>query len=158
MINPSDTLKNFWIEFCDASGISTNTPYQVWYFGNNREMADQLVQLVLSGKKRATASLGYCCEQQPEIAPLPNGISIVTDFDGNPICILQTTEIRTIPFNQVDEAFAADEGEGDLSIQYWRTEHWKYFSHECENLGKEPSEDMLVVCERFKVLYPFGIH
>lgn len=32
--------------------------------------------------------------------------------------------------------------------------HWRYFSRECQRLGKEPTLQMPVVCEQFKILYP----
>ncbi len=36
------------------------------------------------------------------------------------------------------EEFAASEGEGDKSLEWWRNAHWKFFSRECEDLGIEP--------------------
>ena len=144
----------FWTEFCNCSGTDLNTPYQVWHFGNSSEMAKELSELVLSGKKWATACLQWWCEKYPQFAPKPDGFSVVTDFEGNPKCVIQTIEIRTIPFNEVDPIFATEEGEGDRSLSYWREVHWKYFSKECRELGLEPSESMVVVCERFKLLYP----
>lgn len=39
------------------------------------------------------------------------------------------------------------------SLEYWRSGHWQFFGRECLRLGKEPSASMLVVCERFKVIY-----
>ncbi|NEQ26775.1 MAG: ASCH domain-containing protein, partial [Microcoleus sp. SIO2G3] len=45
-------------------------------------------------------------------------------------------------------------GEGDRSLEYWREAHWRYFSRVLPKIGKEPTIDMLLVCERFKVVYP----
>ena len=59
-----------------------------------------------------------------------------------------------MPFNEVDAEFAFDEGEGDQSLDYWRTVHWDYFSRRCAKIGKEPSLEMPVNCERFELLYP----
>jgi uncharacterized protein YhfF len=59
-----------------------------------------------------------------------------------------------VPFEEVGEEFAAAEGEGDGSLQYWRECHWAYFERECKRIGREPSPRMLIVCERFEVIYP----
>jgi uncharacterized protein YhfF len=107
----------------------------------------------LEGKKTATASLPWEYEDKPEDAPVLGCYSVVTDFAGNPKCIVRTTEIRVLPFNEVDAAFAFDEGEGDQSLDYWRQVHWDYFSRRCSDLGKEPDTEMLVNCERFELLY-----
>ena len=57
------------------------------------------------------------------------------------------------PFEQVTAAFAAIEGEGDGSLEYWRRAHWAYFGRECARVGREPSLAMPVACERFQVIY-----
>jgi uncharacterized protein YhfF len=147
-------IEEFWNEFRrNNPGINPETPYQTWYFGLGREDALELCNLVLQGKKTATASLVWEYEDQPEEAPVLDGYSVVTDFDGNPKCVVQTTELRVLPFNEVDAEFAFDEGEGDRSLDYWREVHWDYFSRRCASIGKEPNLEMLVNCERFKLLY-----
>ena len=151
----TDSVQNFWRTFCaEHPEINPETPFQTWHFGLGREDARELCDLVLQGKKTGTASLPWEYEDKPEDAPVLGGYSVVTDFDGAPQCVIQTTDIRVIPFDEVDAEFAASEGEGDLSLEYWRRVHWDYFSRRCAALGKEPSEKMPVNCERFKLLYP----
>jgi uncharacterized protein YhfF len=151
----SPSIAEFWEEFCRSNlGVDTATPYQAWHFGNTRELADELAALVLAGKKRATASIEYEYLDRPEDAPVKGGYSVVTDFDGHPKCVVRTTELREIPFNEVDADFAFDEGEGDQSLDYWRSVHWDYFSRQCMELSIQPSETMPVICERFELLYP----
>lgn len=50
--------------------------------------------------------------------------------------------------------FAAAEGEGDRSLAYWRAAHWRYFSRTLLTISRAPAEDMPLVCERFRLLYP----
>ena len=151
----SEQVKDFWKQFCATPPqMNSGESFQVWYFGLGSEDAEELANLVLAGKKRATASLVWEYEDKPEDAPVLNGYSVVTDFEGNPKCVLQTTELRVLPFNEVDAQFAFDEGEGDQSLDYWRAVHWDYFSRRCAAIGKEPSLEMPVNCERFELLYP----
>ncbi|HVF91082.1 MAG TPA: ASCH domain-containing protein [Blastocatellia bacterium] len=150
----SNSVEAFWKEFCrTGSGPGPSDPYQAWYFGDSRALADELCDLVLQGKKKATACLVWEAELDPGSAPVLNGYSVVTDFDGNPRCIIRTREIRVVPFDEVDERFAAEEGEGDQSLEFWRRVHWDYFSRKCEEMGKEASPAMAVMCERFEVVY-----
>ena len=148
------SVEEFWAESCVVTGVSPDEPYQVWYFGNTVEMALELGQLVITGKKFATASLGAVNEIKPDEAPIMGGYSVVTDFNGDPMCVIQTIEIRHLPFDEVDAQFAADEGEGDQSLEYWRDVHSRYFTREAAELGIEFSNDSIVCCERFTLLYP----
>jgi uncharacterized protein YhfF len=154
-MSKSESVQKFWREFCAKNpDVNPDETYQVWYFGNSSEMAKELVELVLEGKKTATASLFWEYEDKPEEEPIVGGYSVVTDFEGNPQCVVRTIELRVMPFNEVDEEFAFDEGEGDQSLDYWRSVHWDYFSRQCIEIHREPSNTMLVNCERFELLYP----
>ena len=154
-MSKTDLTENFWREFCaENPDINSDEKYQVWYFGDTAEMAKELVELVLEGKKTATASLFWEYEDKPEDEPIVGGYSVVTDYEGVPQCVLRTVELRVLPFSGVDEKFAFDEGEGDQSLDYWRAVHWDYFSRRCIEIHKEPSNSMLVNCERFELLYP----
>lgn len=148
-------IDEFWNEFCrNNPEIKTDTPFQIWFFGSSRAMAKALAELVISGKKTATASLVSINEMKPEITPIPDGFSVVTDFDGNPLCIIQTTEIQHLPFDEVDAQFAFNEGEGDQTLRYWREGHWRYFTKEAGESAVEFNERSLICCERFKKLFP----
>lgn len=148
-----DSVKQFWLEFCEKSNLNAETPYQVWFFGNSQQMAKELAELVVSGKKTATASLVEFNEKHPEVAPIDEGYSVVTDFHGNPLCVIQTIEIRHLPFDEVDAQFAFDEGEGDQTLEDWRAGHWAYFTKEAAENGLEFSEKSLICCERFRLLF-----
>lgn len=144
----------FWMAFASDDQMLASVPYQVWYFGNTEEMARDLADLVISGKKIASGSLADVNNLKPAEAPVLGGYSVVTYFDGEPACIIRTVEVSDVPFNQVDARFAADEGEGDLSLAWWRDAHRAYFERETNDLGLHFYEDSLVCCERFVCLYP----
>ncbi len=154
MMEKTKAIEDFWREFCETAKLDSATAYQVWFFGNNSEMSRELAGLVISGKKKATASLVSVNEITPEIAPTDNGYSVVTDFEGNPQCVIQTTEIRHLPFTEVDAQFAFDEGEGDQTLADWREGHWRYFTKEAAELNIEFNENSLICCERFELLFP----
>ena len=153
-MSKSDSVQKFWRAFCaENPEVNADEPYEVWCFHHNLESSRKLAQLVLAGKKRATASL---TEHESDVGEggIVGGYSVVTDFEGNPQCVIQTTEVRFLPFNEVDAQFAFDEGEGDRTLEYWRAAHRKFFIECCRDLNVEFNESMMICCKRFEPLYP----
>ena len=62
------------------------------------------------------------------------------------MCIIQMTEIRTLPFDEVDAEYALVEGEGDKSLDYWREGHHRFFTNDAAENGLEFNEKSLVIC------------
>ena len=154
-MSKTNLTENFWQEFCaENPEINSDEPYQVWFFHHNRDSSKKLAELVLLGKKKAGTSLVEGNESDTEDGGIVGGYSVVTDFDGNPQCVIQTTEIRRLPFVEVDAQFAFDEGEGDQTLEYWRKVHRKFFTEYCRQSGIAFAESMLVDCKRFKLLFP----
>ena len=152
--NHTPAVNAFWEAFRKADNqLAQDTPDEVWYFGDSRELADELAELVVSGKKIATASLYWEYEAEGEALPQVGGYSVITDYDGGPRGVIQTIEVRILPFDEVEADFAADEGEGDRSLDFWRQAHWRFFGRTCAKLGLQPNLKMPVVCERFRLLY-----
>lgn len=131
-----------------------NASYEAWGFGDGPKMADELGALVVAGTKTATASAIWEYEAAGEALPQVGELSIILDGEQTPLCIIETVEIRTLPFNEVDEAFAYDEGEGERSLAQWRRDHKKFFTRTLQAIGHEFDETMPVLCERFCVIYP----
>ena len=126
---------------------------EAFAFGDSEHMAKELNALVLSGVKRATASLAWRYEHDPVPRPKVGDLSIVTSWSKQPLCIIETTAVEVVPFNEVTEDFARTEGEDDGTLESWRRNHTKFFAGECSRIGRTPTESMLVVCERFRVVY-----
>ena len=115
-------------------------------FGDSPEMADELLALVLSGRKTATcgALRDYGgAEPVPEVGRR----DVVLDGQGRRAAVIETVSVEHKRFDEVDAEFAAAEGEGDLSYDYWREAHEAYFGR---NGGF--SLDMILVCERFRLV------
>lgn len=144
----------FWQDFCAEMGEDRRARFlEAFHFHDNEAGANELAQLVLAGVKRATAGLVWTYENAGVSPPEPGCLSVVTCWDGKPVCVIETLELEVVPFEQVTAEFAATEGEGDGSLDYWRRVHWDYFGRECARIGREPSQAMPVVCERFSVVF-----
>jgi uncharacterized protein YhfF len=122
-------------------------------FGDSPELADELGALIVTGTKTATCSALWEYEAENEPIPQVGELWIVLDGRGEPLCIVETTEVTIRPFDQVDARFAWEEGEGDRSLAYWRRAHLDFFTRTLAKIGKHPTPDMPLVCERFRILY-----
>ncbi len=149
-----ERVQSFWAGFLAESDRRQDTPlYDVFHFDDNEAGANELAVLVLHGTKVATASLLWEYDGEDRRAPQPGDFSVVIDWQGSPLCVIETTDVDVFAFDDVGEDFAAAEGEGDLSLGYWKEGHWSYFGPLCEKLGRQMSPKMPVVCERFRVAF-----
>ena len=79
---------------------------------------------------------------------------ILLDGQENPVAILMTTRVYVTSFNEVTVEHAFKEGEGDLSLSYWRNAHRDFWRSVFQELNIVVDiETMPVVCEEFKVVY-----
>ena len=116
-------------------------------FGDSPDMADELLALVLAGVKTATCgALGHY-GPGGEAMPAVGRRDVVLDGRGRRAAVIETIELELRRFDEVDERFARDEGEGDRSLAWWREAHRGYFER---NGGFSP--DMQLVCERFRLV------
>ena len=106
-------IRDYWAE-CETvlGGNISSRFYEVFHFDDNEKDANSLVDLVLSGTKRATASLLWTYEASQKPLPVPGSLSVVTNWEGNPLCTIETEEVKVTAYNEVTEEFAAAEGEG----------------------------------------------
>ena len=147
-------LSRFWDEFALATGGANEERfYEAFFFGDSETLANELAELVLSGRKQATAGALWSFEVEGKRLPQAGELSIVTDWSGLPLCVIETQSVEVVPFRDVTAEFAATEGEGDGSLSFWQQAHRAYFSRECAAADREFSESMLVACERFAVVY-----
>ena len=147
-------IEPFWRAF-RATLDHDPTPrfYEAFHFDDNAPSADELAALVLAGRKRATASLVWSYEAEMKPRPEVGALSVVTLFDGTPVCVIETRHVQIVPFAEVSAEFAATEGEGDGSLAFWRRAHTEFFGRECARLGRDFHARAPVVCEEFEVVY-----
>lgn len=155
LVPKAGAVTEFWQTFCRAAGVPPATAYQAWYFSDSPKMAHELAELVLDGPKRATAGSVAVNEAAPDAAPVPDGYSVITEYDGTPRAVIRTVWLDTRPLCDVDAQFAWDEGEGDRTLPDWLDAHTQYFKRDCEQRGQPFSPAMPVALERFELLYPF---
>lgn len=143
----------FWQEFLDVNNKEYSTQYiECFHFELTEKLANELLFLVLSGKKQATSSSLLAYEIEGSRIPQIGDYSIVTDWEGNPRCVIETTAVTILPFNQITFDICKREGEDD-TLESWQKGHRYFFMEDGKELGYEFSENMPVIFEDFKVVF-----
>lgn len=132
-------------ELLDMAG--KNIEYDEWGFGD-----DNLLDLVLKEKKKATSSLYLLYEKEGEELPSRGNYSVLLDNNGNARCLIVTTNVIVLPFNEITADLAKLEGEGDLSLKYWQDVHTKFFQKELDEYNMKFDNSMKVVFEEFELI------
>lgn len=114
-------------------------------FGDSPELNEELLALVLSGKKTATCGALRDYEQGKEAMPVAGRRDVVRNGAGEPAAVIETLSTEIKRFDDVGPEFSDLEGEGPYAV--WRREHEAYFAR---NGGFAP--DMEVVCETFRLV------
>ena len=133
---------------------AADSQYNVETFGDSPAMADELLARVLDGSKRATSSLVAEYLDEGDQLPRIGNHWVVCDSTGVPRVILRTVGLRLGTFNDVDAAFARDEGEGEGTVESWQREHRRFWERGAQRRGSSWSESEEIVFERFAVVWP----
>lgn len=112
---------------------------EIWQFGINN---DELVELVLEGKKTATT-----CLNNTNI-PKVGERSILTFENEKKACVVETKQVIITKFKDVTPEMAYLEGEGDRTLDYYRKVHTDYF----KTINPDFNDDTEVVFEVFEVV------
>jgi len=150
------TPEEFYIQYLTSLGKEKDFKpgdFIVDKFGDSPQMADELLKPVLSGLKTATCSAVWEWEHEGNPPPKPGLLSVILNGADEPKCIIETVEVTVKKYIEVDEVFARDEGEGDFTLEYWRAAHKRFFTRTLPAIGREFTEEMPLVCERFKVVW-----
>ena len=146
-------IEPFWLAYQRAHNIKVEG-FSASTLGDTQVLADELAELVLAGIKRAHATLHR--DFQKDLDPLPQigDHLVVLDGAGQPRAIVRCTHVELRHFNEIDDAFAFDAGEGDLTLRWWLTAHRQDFAERAEREGFEVDELLELVLESFERVWP----
>ena len=125
-----------------------------WYFCDNERDANECAELVVKHIKQATSTSMWWYETYNYPIPEIGDLNIITDWNGKAKAIIRTILVEKIPFKEITEEYAKIEGEGDKSLHYWKKVHWDYYTREMKSQNASPTKNMIIVCERFKTIWP----
>lgn len=144
---------DFWQQYLKSSS-TPSTNFKVGFsMPGNPAIADHLVSLYLSGKKTAGSGLVKDYKLANEELPKKGDYWTVLDAASQPRCILKTVKVEICPFLEVGSHVAVAEGEGDLTIEYWRKVHREFFEPLLESWGITDLDKEEVVTEFYEMVY-----
>ena len=152
----------YWNQFLQSLPPANSTPdsyLEFFYFGSEPEHGKPVGDLVLSGAKTAAGDILWRREAAGD-PPLQVGrYSIFHDGFEKPMGIIETTSVEIVPFDEVDADFAQSCGEWGGTLENWRSEYWSWIETECIKLNRDPTPDIPMICERYRLAYaePFRV-
>ncbi len=152
-----DPADRHWQAYLDSLPAGADRParyVESFSFGFTPQDASEIAVLVIDGIKTATGSVLWSYEADGKPLPRVGDHWIVRDGAGEPACVIRTTDVAILPFDEVPETYAREGGEGDRTLATWRSMYWRYIVSECRRIGREPHEKAPLVMERFTAVYP----
>jgi len=122
------------------------------YFEDTGVTGITQLDLVLSEQKTAIFTPLESFEINREPMPVDGEVYIVEDSQERPRAIIEITDVKVIPFNEITPELALRDGE-DESFEDWKDKQTEFFKEEAEICGFKFSPSMPVVCEIFQVVY-----
>jgi 5-formyltetrahydrofolate cyclo-ligase len=143
----------YWEDFCKSIGINAESAYVEASVAGNETNAEELLLLYLQGKKTAGSGLVRDYENAGDDLPKIGNYWVILDLKEKPRCIVKTVKVVTHAFKDVPSEIAKAEGEGDLSIEFWRNGHKEFFTPYLAELGIEDLDTAEVVTEFYEVVF-----
>lgn len=113
---------------------------------------DELMALVLSGKKTAffSSMSTYIIDEEP--LPVSGELYIVVDRNNHPKCVIEFANIQIVPYNEVTWQMAQKEGE-DEDLQAWKNKQRDILEEEGQIVGFEFTPDIRLIYQEFRIIY-----
>lgn len=150
----SPAVAEFWNDFCDSgSAPKDDISYAgEMHFEARGFLNDELLTLVLLGKK--TAIFESLASHLVDNEPLPvNGeFYVVVDRAENPRCIIELESVNIVPFAEITWEMAERDGT-DGNLDAWRQRMTEQLEDEADFIGYEVTPDLKLVFQTFRIAY-----
>jgi uncharacterized protein YhfF len=148
-----DAIEHFWLEYQRAGSVQVEG-FSATAYGHTRAVADELAALIASGDKRAHATLERDFEAEGDPLPRPGEHIVVLDGRGTPQAIVRLRHVERRHFDQIDDEFAFECGEGDRTLGWWLVAYRQEFAERAEAQGFQVGEKAVLILEYFDLVWP----
>ena len=98
----AEIINTFWENFLLKTNRDKDIKYiDSFHFELTERWANELLRLVLIGQKQATYSSLLAYQIGGNRIPQVGDLSIVTDWEVIPKCVIETTNVMIIPFKEI---------------------------------------------------------
>jgi len=130
--------------------VDANPDAETFRFGDNPKLCADIIALVRAGKKTATCEAASAYGAGGDAYPEVGRRDIALNWDGTPAFMIETVEVSTRRFNEMDAEFVAAQGEF-RDLNDWRASYEAYFHRTCGF-----KSDMKLMCERFTLIEDYA--
>ncbi|HIW71198.1 MAG TPA: ASCH domain-containing protein [Candidatus Levilactobacillus faecigallinarum] len=147
------TIADYWTHFRAIHPAVTTDTYEAFSLGAEGDVttANHLVALIKDGIKTATSSARDLYGPD-ESLPQVGDYGIILDGHHQPVCVVETIAVTTVPFSQVTAEHAYHEGEGSRTLAEWRQVHQAFFQAAYAAMGRPYDADCPCICETYRVI------
>ena len=128
--------------------------HQVRSIGIDEETTGLIINFIKAGEKVGTFSLPWV--MTAENLPMSyKGLPIILlSFDGKPELVVQLTKVFETSFGEIDSGVTCIDGPPVRDPDVWIPLHQNYWNGMLVEYDKVCSDDMPVLVEKFKLVYP----
>jgi uncharacterized protein YhfF len=148
-----DQIEAFWLDYQRAGQVQVEG-FSATAYGHSRALADELAALIRSGDKRAHATLERDFEADGDDLPRVGEHIVVLDGRGTPQAIVRIAHVERRHFNEIDDEFAFECGEGDRTLAWWLVAYRQEFAERAEAQGFQVGERAVLILEYFELVWP----
>lgn len=130
--------------------IDANPDAQTFRFGDSDTLCREILALIRAGKKEMSCEALRHFTEGDDVLPEVGRRDIALNWDGTPAMMIETVEVLTMRFDEMTEDLVAAQGEF-RDLEHWRKVYRAYFT--C-NGGW--SEDMMILCERYRMIEDYA--
>jgi uncharacterized protein YhfF len=147
----SPSVKAFMAKISTSLNTTFPVPSQVLSFGSILpELIPRMNSLVLSGVKRGMAGF------PAPLNPISGDLIIAVDTAYQPAILVRVLSRTAVPFTEVTSKFVFEEGHPELTIEFWKEWHQKFWEKSIDHDGTEfgSGEGRKVLNMIFEVVWP----
>ena len=143
----------FWEKFVKENGLDPDSKYDgVFGFEAQGFFGAERIAALLAGKKRAAFFPYSSYVVDDGLIPVSGEHYIILGAGRQPVCVIQTTRVQVVPFDQVTMEMVSAEGE-DSSVEEWRQKTREILEDECLAAGISFAPDIKLVYMEFEVVF-----
>lgn len=144
----------YWQKFVSSTGEpNLNNAVVTAGYAGTPEITDGLLALYLNGKKTAGSSPVEDFLVTGDRMPQVGDYWIFLNSKGEPSLILKTEKTVLNKFENIPAEIAIAEGEGDLSVAYWKKVHGELYAPYLEKWGVKDIGELTILTEYFKIVF-----
>jgi histidinol-phosphate aminotransferase len=118
--------------------------------GSTPTSADEGATAILDGSKTTTSSPFW--DWPDGRIPFVGALSVLLDGKGSTRAIIETLRVEIVRFGDVDESFAWSYGEGQRTLDWWRSEIGAWYRESAARHRTSFSDETPIICEWITVV------